>query len=679
MKNFFEHQDQARRTTAYLVFLFACAIATTVISLYIASVLALSGERSSPNFWQPELLAITTVSTCGIIGFGSLYKMSQLRGGGQIVAASLGGQLVRQDTANPQERALLNVVEEMAIAAGVAVPEVYILPEAGINAFAAGLTPNAAVIGVTQGTLTKLHRNELQGVIGHEFSHIVNGDMAINLKLMGLIHGLFLIHLIGREFLFNRSHRSSSKKDKNPLIFIAISMFIIGIIGYVFGQLIKSAISRQREFLADAAAVQFTRDPNGITDALWRIAQQPAHSARMRSAQAESASHLFFNDISLLGAFAAPFSTHPPLAERIRRLGGGSETLAPIRQASPASEQTAVAGSQQRHNPLDPLTNALPILGLADGHLSTHANSLGSHATIPLTATEALANQGQMAPEAVVSKIGTVTPAHLHQAHSILSHLPNGILDAVRSQPGAVAVVYGLLLDADANVRSHQKQIILNSSQTVYELLEGIESLFEHIPVRSRLPLLEICIPTLKQLKPKIAAQFFTRVKALVQADGKLSLTEFAIQCLLQYRLAPYFRPEKSQTEVTSLSGLWPDAITLMSALARAGHTDQSQIDYAFRSGLQQLPGASKQSIPHKLPTCNLNDLSRALNRLRHTSPKLKHSIAEACSHIVLIDHKTTDSEAELLRAVLISLGCPVPPFLEATAKPKPHPYSSAA
>jgi len=662
MKNFFEHQDQARQTTAYLVFLFVCAIASTIIALYIACLFALSSEGASLSFWQPGLFAAVAVGTCAIIGFGSLHKMSQLRGGGRVVATSLGGQLVSQDTSDPQRRELLNVVEEMAIAAGVAVPEVYILPEASINAFAAGLTPNNAVIGVTQGTVANLHRNELQGVIGHEFSHIVNGDMKINLKLMGLIHGLFLIHLIGREILFRRSHRGASGKGKGPLVGIAIGMTVVGIIGYVSGQLIKSAVSRQREYLADAAAVQFTRDPDGITDALRRIAQQSARSSNMRSAQAESASHLFFNDVSFLGALAAPFSTHPPLAERIRRLGGGSATLTPSKQASvSANKSTAAPAPAAPRNPLDPLTKAIPILGLAEGVLPNQA------APVSQLATAAVGSSAQIAPDTVVSNIGTVTPAHLSQAHSILSHLPTGIVEAVRSQPGAVAVVYGLLLDQKSNVRSRQKQLILEGSQTVYELLEGIESLFEQIPVRSRLPLLELCIPTLKQLEPSTAAQFFTCVKSLVRADGKLSLREFAIQCVLQYRLAPHYRPEKKQAEVTQLVSLWPDALVLMSALASAGHSDPSQIDYAFRSGLQQLPGAAKQNIRTQPPQCSLNDLSKALSRLRHTAPKLKQSIAEACAHIVLIDNKTTDSEAELLRAVLISLGCPVPPFLDAS------------
>ena len=370
MKNFFEHQDEARRTTAYLIFLLCCAIAFTILAMYAACVLIAKQNGVVQSFWQPIWLGVIALSVCLIVAFGSLRKMATLRGGGKVVAQSLGGQLVGQDTSNSQERELLNVVEEMAIAAGIAVPEVYLLPEASINAFAAGLTPNNAVIGVTQGSLTQLNRSQLQGVIGHEFSHIVNGDMALNLKLMGLVHGLLFIHLIGRNFLFSRHRRyTSSDRDKKGGAWLAFacSMMVIGAIGWIFGQLIKSAVSRQREFLADASAVQFTRNPVGIADALRCIAQQ-SNRAQLFSGEAETASHLFFNNVSALSAFASAFSTHPPLAERIRRLEGDAametDSLAHIQVASCSSiggreEASPIALSS--HHPINPLSSTVAI------------------------------------------------------------------------------------------------------------------------------------------------------------------------------------------------------------------------------------------------------------------------------------------------------------------------------
>jgi len=655
MKNFFEHQDQAKRTTSYLVFLFGCAIASTILAMYLACMLIAVHQGMVQSLWQLEWLIVIAVCVCLTIAFGSARKMSALRGGGSVVAQSLGGQLVSQDTSDAQARELLNVVEEMAIASGVAVPDVYLLPEASINAFAAGLTPNSAVIGVTQGCMNVLNRDELQGVIGHEFSHIVNGDMAINLKLMGLIHGLLLIHLIGRELLFGRTRHVSSSRGKNngAVIGFACSAMIVGGIGWLFGQLIKSAVSRQREFLADASAVQFTRNPNGITDALRRIAQQSSHP-KMSSSEAESASHLFFNNISPLGAFANAFSTHPPLAERIRRLGGGSANLEPAAQPRTSHIQS----SASRQTTGQSTAGQLGASGFAASS-SSFANAGPANRSVN-------PGRAEVAPAEVVSTIGTVTPDHLDQAHSILSHLPAGLLESVRSQPGAVAVIYGLLLDTDVGVRSRQKQTITNSSQTVHDLLCNIEPLFAQVPVQSRLPLLELCIPTLKTLKPNVAAQIFNCVKALVQADGKLSLSEYALQTVLQYRLAPHFRPEPSPAGVTPLADIGPDSFVILSVLAKAGHSDPSQADYAFRNGISQLPKAAKQSTPSALPAYSLHDVSRSLTRLRTTTPKTKQAIAEACAHTVLTDSHTTDKEAELLRAILISLGCPTPPFLNA-------------
>ncbi len=654
MKNFFEHQDEARRTTTYLIFLFGCAIAFTILAMYATCIAIAVQSGTVQDLWQPVWLGITALSVCLIVACGSLRKMFALRGGGRAVAQSLGGQLVRQDTSNLQERELLNVVEEMAIAAGIAVPEVYLLPETSINAFAAGLTPNTAVIGVTQGSLTLLNRDQLQGVIGHEFSHIVNGDMALNLRLMGLVHGLLFIHLLGREFLFSR-HRRASDRDSNgggAWLAFACSMMVIGAIGWIFGQLIKSAVSRQREFLADASAVQFTRNPEGIADALRCIARQ-SQRPQMSSGEAEAASHLFFNNVSALSAFASAFSTHPPLAERIRRLGTGSSAQAQVASRPLVGNKgAAFPVALSSHNPINQLSNV--------GAVSSFA---AAGATRSIDQPKAPHN---LTPDAIIADIGVVTPAHLTQAQSLLNHLPQPLLQTVRSQPGAVAVCYGLLLDVDTKVRSRQKQIISDSSLKVYALLESIEPLLDQVPVRSRLPLLELCISALKQLKPEVAAQFFIRVKALVKADGKLSLSEFALQSVLQYRLAPYFQPEKPSAESASrLTDIWPDSLLLISALAKVGQHEHSQIDYAFRCGIQQLPGATKQPMPTELPTCTLPNLGKVLRRLRQTDPKLKQSIAQACAHTVLIDGQTTDQEAELLRAILIALGCPVPPFID--------------
>ena len=555
----------------------------------------------------------------------------------------------------PQEKELLNVVAEMAIASGSAVPQVYLLPDLSINAFAAGLDPNDAVIGVTRGCIDQLTREELQGVIGHEFSHIVNGDMRLNIRLIGFVHGLLFMHIMGREILFRGPRMiSRDKKGMAPIAATAAAMLVVGAIGWVFGQLIKSAVSRQREFLADAAAVQFTRDPDGLANALRRIATGSAHSP-IAAPQAASASHLFFNEISAFSSYMTPFATHPPLAERIRRLGGR-------RISSPVAAQPAQAPPQKSSlsSPLAAGASA-GFAGLT-GDLASHTSSANvAHLPIP---------SPELSPSSVVSNIGTVTPAHLAQAHSLLVGLPEKVQVAARSQPGAVAIVYGLLLDTDADINAQQKLIVAESSATVAKLLREIEPLLQQVDVRSHLPLLELCIPALRTLEPSIAAEFFERIKALVRADGRLSISEYALQTILQYRLLPHFRPEPAAAAtITQLSEIWPECQQLIATLAKAGHDQATDVEYAFRNGLSSLPKKARPPLPTALPACSLPALSVAIKRLRLAAPKLKQSITSACAYTVLTDNLVTDQEAELLRAVVIALGCPLPPFLEATSK----------
>ncbi len=281
------------------------------------------------QWWHPEFFIVTSGSVLLVITIGSLYKMTMLSGGGESVALALGGRKVPANTRDLAERILLNVVEEMALASGTPVPPVYIMDdEEGINAFAAGTTPQNAVIGITRGAILTLKRDELQGVIAHEFSHILNGDMRLNIRLMGLLHGILVLALIGYMVLRivgnspgRVSTRRSSDDNKGAgglilaILAAGVALLIIGYVGVFFAHLIKSAVSRQREFLADASAVQFTRNPSGIADALKKIGGW-SKSSKITSPRAEESSHMFFGSAMMLSFFA----THPPLAQRIQRI-----------------------------------------------------------------------------------------------------------------------------------------------------------------------------------------------------------------------------------------------------------------------------------------------------------------------------------------------------------------------
>ena len=311
--DFFQAQENARKKTGRLVLLYIAAVAGIIAVIYAVLALGLGYVTDANNapvrphaddpaatLWQPELLLGTAAAVIAIIGLGSLFKTMTLRSGGGAVALSLGGQLVAPNTTDPQRRRLLNIIEEMSIAAGIRMPAVYVLPEAGINAFAAGYSPDDAAVAVSQGALDTLTRDELQGVIAHEFSHILNGDMRLNIKLIGLLFGILMLTLVGRVILrvgfASGGGRSRGGKNSggSALAFaiLGLVMILVGYIGVFFGQLIQAAVSRQREYLADASAVQFTRNPDGIAGALKKIALAETGSL-ITNPHATTTSHLF--------------------------------------------------------------------------------------------------------------------------------------------------------------------------------------------------------------------------------------------------------------------------------------------------------------------------------------------------------------------------------------------------
>ena len=319
--DFFRSQDLARRNTTRMVLLLALAVLTLIAITNLLVMLVFgslqNGEDGTVSLarfdWGTFLLIGTGVTL--VVLAGSLWKIGQLAGGGKVVAEALGGPLVRRDTTDPELRRALNVVEEMAIASGSPVPPVYLLSdEEGINAFAAGFTTGDAVIGLTRGTIRDLSRDELQGVVAHEFSHILNGDMRLNLRLIGILHGILLIGLIGSRVLRSTSHRSS--KNSGGAAILGLGLMAIGSGGTFFGSLIKASVSRQREFLADASAVQFTRNPFGIAGALKRIG---GSTSRLHADQAEAMSHLYFAE-----GVRHRFASLLPRTRRYRSESGGS-------------------------------------------------------------------------------------------------------------------------------------------------------------------------------------------------------------------------------------------------------------------------------------------------------------------------------------------------------------------
>jgi Zn-dependent protease with chaperone function len=635
--DFFQSQEAARRQSTVLVVYFFLAVVAIIVAVYLAivGVLLLSDEHIQPGQRLPLFGWISAITALVVLA-GSLYKMVQLRSGGETVARALGGRPIAPNTTDLGERRALNVVEEMAIASGIPVPPVYLLDEPGINAFAAGIAPDDAVVGVTRGCLQRLTRDELQGVIGHEFSHILNGDMRLNIRLMGVLHGILVIALIGRLLLRtagrSSSHRSSgSKKGGNPLPLFGLALMLVGFIGVFFGKLIKSAVSRQREYLADASAVQFTRNPSGIAGALKKIGGHTAGS-RVQHPNAESVSHMFFAN-GLRASMIGMMATHPPLAERVRRI------------------EPTFSGE---------FTNAEDAIALDPAIASLVGSSPHRVAPPPLPA------QFRSAAGAIAA-IGNPGADHVNAAARVLASIPAELATTVRHPDGARAAAYALLLATEDSVRTTQLAYLREHEEgELVPQVETIQPAVRALPVDARLPLLDITIPALRRLSADQYERFTATVSALMDADAQITLGEYALQRVLTRHLDPHFG--KRPHDVAPSASL-PDVIDpctdLLSTLAYYGHDDADAAARAFNAGFARL-GTGHARTLRPLESCGLSMVDAALPLLDRAYPAAKKRILEACVATIAADETVRVEEGELLRAVADALGCPMPPLLAA-------------
>lgn len=651
---FFEHQEAARRSTSWLVFLFACAVVGIVALLYALAVALTGAPVSDPygnvvgarlEWWQPELLVQVGLATLAVVAGGSLYKVAQLRGGGAVVAESLGGVLVPSDTRDPDARKLLNVVEEMAIASGTPTPPVYLLgDEDGINAFAAGFTPSDAVVGVTRGCIRRLSRDELQGVIAHEFSHILNGDMRLNIHLMGFVHGILLLGIIGyfllRSSMFAGGGRRDSRDNSGMIMLAAgLGLMIVGFVGTFFGNLIKASVSRQREFLADASAVQYTRNPAGIAGALKKIAGFEGGSL-LNSPAAPEASHMFFGQ-GLRGGLQSVFSTHPPIEERIRRLDPAFTATVT------AGTATAAAGSAQ------PAT----AMGFADGGGATGE-------TTPRSTARRASDVLPDAPSgSAIDQIGAPTLAHLDHAQQLMAALPAAVVAASHEPHGARAVVYALLIDREPDARRRQlDQLDRFAEPGIADETRKLIPIVERLDGRVRLPVVDIALPALRRLSPRQYAAFQSNVRVLVEADHRIDLFEWTLHRVLLAHLAPHFEHVASAPGRKALRSLSSECAVVLSVLARLGSPGDDAVRTAFDRGASELRELDIALLPDD--HCDLGALDAALSRLARATPRAAQQVLRSCAACIAADGVVSEAQGEVLRAIADSLGCPMPPVL---------------
>jgi Zn-dependent protease with chaperone function len=635
--NFFRHQDEARKASRRLLLYFALAVLATIVSVHLAASFLFFWVHSNVDvpfdWWNLDRFVFFAGGTLLIITAGSLYKIWRLSDGGHAVARLLGGRPIDPNTTDPKERRALNVVEEMAIAAGLPVPTVYLLPnEEGINAFAAGFTAQDAVIGVTRGTIDLLSREELQGVTAHEFSHVFNGDIRLNLRLMGVLHGILVIALIG-YYILRASGRAASRSRKGGAAAIplaGLALVVIGYVGVFFGRVIKSAVSRQREFLADASAVQFTRNPGGVAGALKKIGALEQGSLIM-SPHSEQASHFFFSD-GKLGRVRAAFSgarfdflaTHPPLKERIRRIEPRWDGIYP--KVEPVPEE------EQEHRP---------------SFTEAPARTLFSFLPAQLTAL-----------------VGTLDQEHLAYARALLARIPERVRDAAREPSGARAVVLALLADRVHEVRERQLARVQGAGDLVLEKeTRELSTLLESSPRETLLPLLDLTLPALRRMSPPQYEAFKALVDGFIRADQRMDLFEYSLTHVLKRHLEPAFRKtRRARSDVYSLAALRRECSLVLSAVAHAGGRDPAAAGRAFAEGAGEIADVPLTFTPRG--EAGLSGVEEALAKLDRLAPKLKGQLMRAFIAAVASDGKITAGEGEVLRAIADALGLPMPPFL---------------
>ena len=642
--NFFERQAGARRQSRRLVILFALAVLATVASVDLVLMLAFGGlgRGESGGSTLGALLASTLV-TLAVIGCASLFRTASLRTGGSAVASQLGAVLVPEDTTDFNLRRLRNVIEEIAIASGVPVPQVYVLEqESAINAFAAGYAPADAAITVTRGALDKLNRDELQGVIAHEFSHVLNGDMRLNIRLVGLLFGILVLAIIGRKILENA--RFSRGKNNGALFGVAFGLVVVGYVGLFFGRLIKAGLSRQREHLADASAVQFTRQARGIAGALKKLAGLPEGS-RLVSADAEEYSHMFFGEGLKLSRMMA---THPPLLERIQLL-------------EPAFKADALQDLSARwsmHPPVGLDEDA--ALGLAPaGEAGTPRALAGATAGLPAErATVAIT------PPSVVAQVATPRADDYRQAGAIHQAIPDVLQRAARHQSDVVPMLLGLLHAPPGPVRDAQQYELRARTDHVLaeQALDYAERLADLHPAL-RLPLASLAFPTLRRRPRPELNQFLDLVFALVHADGKIDLFEYCLGRLLRTQVIEALDPARAWVPGRlRLVDASAPAVTLLTVLAQAGHDNPADAPRAFVAGLDRVfPRLSASYAP---PTDMLGALDAVLPVLDGLEPMGKELLIEGLVAAVSHDGRVSVAESELLRTVCAGLHVPLPPML---------------
>jgi Zn-dependent protease with chaperone function len=637
--DFFARQESARRTTRWLVLAYFVSVGCIVVA--IDAVVALVIGATSPGVSPRGPLTFASIVVVAIICGASLFKTLALRSGGASVARSLGGTRVDRGTGDVALKRLHNIVEEMAIASGVTMPEVYVLEdEDGINAFAAGNSPADAAIALTRGAVTRLRREELQAVVAHEFSHILNGDSRLNLRLLGLTFGLLAIATVARLAL-QFGPRGRSRDDKNggaaAIMLAALAIMALGYIGVFFGRLLQAAVSRHRERLADASSVQFTRNPQGLTGALLKIAGT-SEGSHLNSAGAESVAHMLFAP-----GLDRLLSTHPPIEERLRELDRNFrvENL-PVLAAEAARDAERLRTS--------------------DANLGASAQREAARAPGPFGALALPVGLALGAAGSLAGRVGALGDEHMRYAEGARLAIPEALREFADSPDHARALVLALLASRDAQVRARQRDILARAyGETAADQALAFGPLADRLAPALRLPAVQQLFPALRRLARTERATLRDVVAELASADSHVDVFECCLSLLMSSSLGDELEAAAPHGDATLIDAA-ASVRTLLAILAQHGADEAAASRAAYSAGLSiALPGVD--GTPPQLDAWPLA-LGAALGRLSELRPLEKKRLIDGLTRCITYDGKLSIEEGELLRTVCAVLNCPLPPLL---------------
>ncbi len=624
MASFFEQQDKAQSRTWVLGIFFAMGMLTLFAVAWLSTAILLQGD--SKVMMDPAVIGGTLLVIGGITVLPAMWKYVTLGGHGSKVAEALGGVRIYPSTRDPNERKVMNVVEEMAIASGMPVPPVYLIRDPSINAFAAGTSIRDAALGITTGAIEQLSRDELEGVMAHEFSHVFHGDMRINLRAVAAIFGMVALGYVG-YFLLRSAPRGGGRKNNGAagIAMFGLALAAIGAIGTFFGRLMQAAISRQREFLADATAVQYTRNPAGIAGALRKISR--LHEPTLAIPQASQFNHFFFTE-----GVRTWLASHPPLSERIKRIEMMAGGALPESPARPSPAAAARAGRGASSAPLPSVPAGAAAAGIA----------------------QALAG------------IGSIDRAHLDAAHDALERTPSLLRAAAHDPMGARAVVYAsLAAGADGGADARIDAIRSGDPAAADECREMLPAM-RSLPRRQRLALVEVACGALGTLPLAEYQSFRGIVARVMRIDSRIDLYEWTVAQMLRSRVEDRFRAESTRPapDRATLKLRQPQVVALLGLVACTAGSDAHAAEQALAAGL-----AALGIVPGRLPDesqRSLDALSAALDSLDGLKPSERGRLLSACVTVATHDGNVRDDEGLIVRAIAERLAVPLPPAIAA-------------